>query len=310
MESTGVYWKPLFYVLEDSFEVILANARHIKHVPGRKTDVVDAEWIAKLLRTGLIPGSFIPPRPIRELRDLTRRRKKLVPDASAEKNSVQKCLEDANMKISSVASDVFGMTGHQILQALLQRKPPSPEEMSNLTQGRLRKKIPELVEALKGEVSEHHRFMIQSSLNLIEHLEGLIAPIEQRTSDQLQPYREEHELLQSIPGVSDKTASTILAEMGPDMSVFPAAGHLASWAGISPGNHESAGKKSVRTTKGNHALKVALVEAAWAASRTRKMYLSARFWRLAGKKGKKKALVAITHKIVVIAYYVLLTKQP
>ncbi|PIP48035.1 MAG: IS110 family transposase [Chloroflexi bacterium CG23_combo_of_CG06-09_8_20_14_all_45_10] len=305
VESTGVYWKPVFNILESSVKVILANARHIKNLPGRKTDVKDCEWIAKLLRCGLIEESFIPPKPIRELRDLTRYRKKLVSAATAERNRVQKILEDANIKFSSVASNVFGASGREILQALTQGE-QSPEEMAQLAKGKLRGKIPELVESLNGCLSDHHRYLLEKSLRHLEFLEEPIEELEQRIDACLEPYGEECELLQTIPGVKEQTAASLIAEIGTDMSRFPTDAHLSSWAGMSPGNNESAGKrKSGRTTKGDSSLRCTLCEAAWGASRTKNTYLSARYHRIAARRGKKRAIMALGHKILVIVYHVL-----
>jgi len=246
MESTGVYWKPIFNVLEDSFEVMLVNARHIKNVPGRKTDVKDCEWICKLLRNGLVNGSFVPDTDIRVLRDLTRYRKKLVETISSEKNRVQKVLEDANIKLSSVVSDTFGVSGSEIIEALLKGE-LTIEEMSGLTHGRLNKKKEKIREALEGYFTEHHRFMIRTLLDHIKYVEKQIELIDKQTQEKLKPYEEEYTLLQTIPGVKKQGAAAIIAEIGTDMGRFPSEEHLASWAGMSPGNNESAGKKKVDT---------------------------------------------------------------
>jgi len=242
MESTGPYWKPVFNVLEDSFEVILANARHIKNVPGRKTDVKDSEWICKLLRSGLLAASFVPPKAIRELRDLTRYRRKLTQSISAEKNRVQKVLEDANVKISSVVSDTFGVSASRMIDALMAGN-LNAESISDLAVGKLKGKKEELKKALVGNFQEHHRFMIQASLDHIESLEKIIAGLDQEIDRKLKDYHQEYELLQTIPGVKEQGAASIIAEIGADMGRFPSEGHLSSWAGMSPGNNESAGKK-------------------------------------------------------------------
>jgi transposase len=242
MESTGIYWKPVFNILEDSFEVMLVNARHIKHVPGRKTDVQDSEWLCKLLRSGLLRGSFIPPKEIRELRNLTRYKRKLVQTISAEKNRVQKVLEDANIKLSSVVSDTFGVSGSKIIDELIKGE-LTVEEMSELAKGRLKKKKGSLKEALVGHFKEHHRFMIKASLEHIKSIEKIIADIDLEIDKKLYKYREEYELLQTIPGVKEQGAASIIAEIGIEMDRFPTEGHLSSWAGMSPGNNESAGKK-------------------------------------------------------------------
>lgn len=243
MESTGIYWKPVFNILEDGFELILVNARHIKNVPGRKTDVCDSEWLCKLLRNGLVRGSFVPPKDMRELRDLTRYKRKLTQAISAEKNRVQKILEDANIKLSSVVSDTFGVSGSEIIDALMEGK-LTIEEMSELSRGRLKKKREEIREALVGNFQDHHKFMISTSLEHIKSLEGLIANIDAEIDKKLERYREEYELLQTIPGVKENGAASIIAEIGVDMERFPTEGHLSSWAGMSPGNNESAGKKN------------------------------------------------------------------
>ena len=244
MESTGIYWKPVFNILEDSFEVMLVNARHIKNVPGRKTDVQDSEWICRLLRNGLMNGSFIPPKDIRELRDLTRYRRKLTQAISAEKNRVQKVLEDATIKLSSVVSDTFGVSGSEIIEALTKGE-LSIEKMCGLLRGKLKKKEAQIKEALVGNFQEHHKFMIKASLKHIKSLEKIISGIDLRIVKKLNNYREEYKLLQTIPGVKEHGAASLIAEIGVDMDIFPTPAHLSSWAGVSPGNNESAGKKKV-----------------------------------------------------------------
>jgi transposase len=244
MESTGPYWKPVFNILEDSFEVILANARHIKNVPGRKTDVKDSEWICKLLRSGLLTASFVPPQAIRDLRDLTRYRQKLIQAVSAEKNRIQKVLEDANVKLSSVASDTFGVSAGKMVRAIISGN-VDPVSLADLAVGRLKGKKEKLKEALQGHFRNHHGFMIQASLDHIEYMEKTIAKLDQQINEKLKDYHRERELLASIPGVKEQGSSLILAEIGADMNVFPSEGHLSAWAGMSPGNNESAGKKKV-----------------------------------------------------------------
>lgn len=244
MESTGVYWKPVFNVLEATCTITLANAAHIKNLPGRKTDKKDAQWIAELHRCGLISNSFIAPREIRELRDLTRYRRKLKGYETSERNRILKVLEDANIKISTFVSDVFGKSGRLMLNAIVNGEVIDPEQVANLAIGRLRSKIPELTEALNGRVNLHHRKMIQHSLEHLEFLEKSIAELEVEMERYFAPYQKQEELLQTIPGVGVNVARVILAEIGTDMSVFPSASHLSSWAGLSPGNHESAGKKN------------------------------------------------------------------
>jgi transposase len=304
MESTGVYWKPVFNILEDSFEVILVNARHIKNVPGRKTDVKDCEWICKLLRSGLLRGSFIPPQDIRELRDLTRYRRKLIQTISAEKDRVQKILEDANIKLSSVVSDTFGVSGSEIIDELIKGE-LTIEEMSDLARTKLRKKRAKIREALVGNFQEHHKFMIKASLEHIMAIKKIIEGLNEEINKKLKRYEQEYELLQTIPGVKEGAAS-IIAEIGVDMDRFPSAEHLSSWAGMSPGNNESAGKKKpAKTTHGNKCLKTTLTESAWAASRKRGTYLKSKYESLVGRRGKKRALIAVGHKILIMCYQIL-----
>jgi transposase len=310
MESTGVYWKPVFNILEDRFEVILVNARHVKNVPGRKTDVQDSEWLCKLLRSGLVKGSFIPPRDIRELRDLTRYKRKLIQAITAEKQRVEKVLEDANIKLSSIASDTFGASGKRIIEELIKGKLRA-EEMAELSKGRLRQKREDLKEALVGEVREHHKFMIKASLRHIGAMEKILSEIERRIQQKInRHYKEEYELLQTIPGVKGE-ASILIAEMGVDMDRFPNKMHLSSWAGMSPGNNESGGKKKPgSTTYGNKCLKTMLTEFAWVASKTKDTYLRSKYHSLVGRRGKKKALVALGHKILIMCYHILKYRRP
>lgn len=242
MESTGVYWKPVFNILEGDFEVVLVNARHIKHVPGRKTDVSDSEWLCKLLRSGLVNGSFIPPKDIRELRGLTRYRKKLTQAISAEKNRVQKILEEANIKLSSVVSDTFGVSSTEIINALLEEK-LSIDEMANLARGKLKEKKDLLREALVGKITRYHIFMIRTSLKHIRSITKLTDEVDRQIGERLKPYEQEVQLLETIPGVKDQGAASIIAEIGVNMEQFPTAEHLSSWAGMSPGNNQSGGKK-------------------------------------------------------------------
>ncbi len=268
IESTGIYWRPVFHILEGTVTVLLANAYHMKQVPGRKTDLKDAQWIARLLRWGLLKPSLIPPRPIRELRDLCRYRKKLTGQVSAERNRVQKVLEDANIKLASVASDIFGVSGRAMLEALLKGE-MSPEQMANLARGLLRNKIPQLVCALEGYVSEHHRFLLSMHLEHIGYLEQAIAQLNQRIEDKIRPYQQQVELIKTNPGFDSVAAQHTFVKIGGDINLFPSERHLASWTGVCPGNNESAGKrKSGRVTKGNRWLKGVLVQAAHAASRT------------------------------------------
>jgi transposase len=306
MESTGVYWKPVYAILEGgALEIVVANAHHVKKVPGRKTDVKDAEWIADLLCHGLLRSSFVPPKPIRELRDLTRYRRKLVESQTAERNRLLKLLETSNIKLASVATDVFGVSGRLMLRALIEGK-ATTQEMANLAQKKLRKKIPELEPALEGKLEEHHRFLLRLQLDRLEAAEADLAVLEQRIQQKLQPYEAQVTLLDEIPGVDWTLAGVIIAELGVDMKVFENVSHLASWAGISPGNNESAGKrKSSRIPKGNVYLKTGLVEAATAAARTKGTYLRDKFYRLKARRGYKRAVVAVAHKILVAIYHML-----
>ncbi len=305
MESTGVYWKPVYYILEGNFELLVVNARDIKQVPGRKTDVSDAEWIAELLRHGLLRGSFVPPKPIRELRALTRHRKTLVREKARVINRIQKVLEDANIKLASVASNIMGASGRAILEALAQGA-NDPYALAELAKGSLRAKLAELEKALSGVVDPHHRFLLQQHLAHIDFLEQAIALVEAEIEERMLPFAKAVEQLMTIPGIKKQAAWTIIAEIGVDMGVFPSHKHLASWAGLCPGNNESAGKrKTGRTRKGNPWLREVLVEAAWAASRARKTYFFAQYHRLAARRGKKRALVAVAHSILVIIYHLL-----
>lgn len=305
MESTGVYWMPVYAVLEGHFELIVGNATHIKNVPGRKTDINDAQWLADLLRHGLIRRSFVPPKWQRALRDLVRYRRKLVESETAERNRLQRLLETCNIKLSSVASDVFGVSGRAMLRALIEGT-TSPEQMAQLARGRLRQKSARLVLALEGELQEHHRYLLRMQLERVERIESDIAQLDGRIDEALAPHREVLERLMQIPGVHRIGAMTIVAELGVDMSVFPTDRHAAAWAGVSPGNNESAGKRRGRAKRrGNVHLTTALVQAAFAASRKRGCYLKARFWRISVRQGKKRAAVAVAHSILVIAYHML-----
>jgi transposase len=305
MESTGVYWKPLYNLLEEAFTPLLVNAWHIKAVPGRKTDVKDCEWIAELLRHGLLRGSFVPERPQRELRELTRYRTALVRERAAEVSRLQKTLEGANIKLASVATDIMGKSGRQMLKALIAGSTDA-SEMAQLARGKLRAKIPQLEQALRGCFGAHQRFLIAQQLAHIDFLEETIEQLSAEIAERMRPLEEAIERLETIPGVGRRTAEAILAEIGPEMSRFPTYRHLASWAGMCPGNDQSGGKRrSGKTTKGNPWLRAALVEAAHAAGRTKETYLSAQYRRLATRRGKKKAAVAVGHTILVIAYCLL-----
>jgi transposase len=305
LESTGVYWKPVYHLLEGRFEILLVNAQHIKQVPGRKTDVKDCQWIAELLQHGLLKASFVPPPPIRALRDLTRQRTQLVGEKTAVANRIQKVLEDANIKLASVATDVLGASGRDMLEALCGGE-TDPEKLADLARKRLREKIPQLRLALAGRVTEHHRFLLRMHLDHLAHLEELIGRLGARVEEVLAPFAEAAGRLTTIPGVSQRVAEVVVAEIGTDMKQFPTAGHLASWAGLCPGNHESAGKrKSGRTTKGDRWLRTVLVQAAWAASRAKGTYLAAQYQQLARRRGKKRALVAVAHTLLGIIYHML-----
>jgi len=310
MESTGVYWKPVFNLLEDQFHILLVNAHHVKALPGRKTDVKDCEWIADLLAHGLVKGSFIPPEPIRDLRDLTRYRKSLIDERIREVNRLHKLLESANIKLASVATNVMGISGKDMMHALLGGE-ADPEILAELARGRLRKKIPALKQALEGRFRSHHRFMLETILAHIDFLDESIATVTEEVVSRIDPFAQTVELLCTIPGVEKRTAQVIISEIGTDMSCFPSANHLASWAGLCPGNNESAGKrKAGKTRKGDQWLRRALVEVAWAASRTKETYLSSQYHRLVARRGKKKAIVAVAHTILVAIYHILANGIP
>jgi transposase len=306
MEATGQYWKPVWYVLEGAgFQLLLVNARHVKILPGRKTDVCDAAWLAELLEHGLLRGSFVPPAPIRELRDLTRSRKRLIQAHSAECQRIQKTLEDAGIKLDSVATDVLGASGRAMLVALVAGE-RDPQALAELAKGRLRTKLPQLRQALRGRFSDHHALLVRLALAHLEHLEGTIAALDRRVDEVIAPFARARDQLDTITGVGKRAAETIIAEIGTDMTVFPTAGHLASWAGRCPGNNLTGGKRrSGKPTRGNRWLGEVLIECAWAAARSRDTYLSAQYWRLARRIGKKKAAVAVGHSILVIAWHLL-----
>lgn len=305
MESTGVYWKPVFHILEDRFKTWLVNAQHIKNVPGRKTDVKDCEWIAQLLQHGLLKPSFVPPPVIRELRDLTRHRTQLVGEKTRVANRIQKVLEDANIKLGSVATDVLGVSGRQMIEGIINRVDDS-ERLAKLARGRLKKKIPELKLALRGKVTDHHRFQLRLLLQHLDQLESLIVEVSRRVEETIAPFASTVERLTTIPGVDKRTAENLVAEIGVEMTQFPTSGHLASWAGVCPGNNRSAGKsRSGRITKGSRWLRQTLTQSAWAASHTKNTYFSSLYRRLAGRRGKKRALVALGHTILVVVYHII-----
>ena len=311
MESTGVFWKPVWNLLEDRFALMLVNARHVKQVPGRKTDVTDCDWICQLLEHGLLKASFVPDRPRRELRDLTRQRTQLLGDRARVVNRVQKTLEDANVKLASVATDITGKSGRAILDALAEGKLP-PEQMAELVHKRMEAKKPALREALAGKVTDHHRFMLKQLLEQVDHLDRMVGSFDARIEEVMSPLgREAVRRLDQVPGFDVRTGQNVLAEIGTDMSRFPSPHHLASWAGICPGNDKSAGKRrSGRTRKANRWLKAALTQAAWGASRTRRSYYSAQHRRIAARRGAKRATVAVAHALLVTAYCLLSDPRP
>jgi transposase len=305
MESTGVYWKPVFYVLEDAFTVLLVNAQHLKHVPGRKSDVQDSAWIAQLLENGLLRGSFVPPTPIRDLRDLTRYRKRQIQERTREVNRLQKVLEEAGLKLTCVVSDIMGMSGRAMVHALAGGT-TDPAAIADLARGRLRGKLPALRQALQGRFRPHHAFLLEQILAKIDFLEEVIAACSARIDDLLLPFGLMPTRLETIPGVKRRTAEVILAETGGDMTRFPTDNHLCSWGGVCPGQEESAGKRQrTRTRPGNRMLRMALIEAATAASRTKGTALSALYQRIKRHRGHKKAVVAVAHQILKIAYHIL-----
>lgn len=336
MESTGVYWHPVYNLLEGTYKVMVVNAKHIKHVPGRKTDVKDAEWIAELLSYGLLKASFVPEKPQRDMRDLTRYRTKLVQERAREVNRVQKLLEGANIKLASVATDVLGVSGRLMLEALIEGE-ADEKEMAEMAKGRMRSKIPELEKALSGIVSDHHRFMLGQQIAHIDFLDGQIAKIGQQISARLEKMSQKPQsptprkdsdkeaetedggapltwqaaidLLDTIPGVNQRSAEAILAETGIDMCQFPDDKHMTAWAGLAPGNNESGGKRySGRTRKGNQTLRTTMIQAAQAARRKKGSYASALYKRLAGRRGKKRAIVAVARSLLVSIYH-MLTRQ-
>lgn len=340
MESTGEYWKPIYNILEGNYELLLVNAQHLKHVPGRKTDVKDAEWLAECLRHGLLKASFVPERPQRVLRDLTRYRTKLVQERSRMANRLQKVLEDANIKLGSVASDVLGKSGRAMLEAMIAGEEDG-QVLADLALSKLRSKRGQLAKALTGRMTDHHRFLLTQQLQHYDFLTAQIAVLDERVEqqmaeiddqksstehgsppegsvDQEEPTKSEHlthseaiALLDTIPGVNERTAEVIIAEVGLDMGRFATHKHLAAWSGVAPGSNESAGKRySGRTKPGNKTLRAALSQAAWAAGRTKDTYLSTQFKRLVIRRGKKRAIVAVAHSIIVIAYHILSKREP
>ena len=311
MESTGSFWKPIYNLFEGTLpQVLVVNAAHIKQVPGRKTDVKDAEWIADLLRHGLLHASFIPDRPQRELRELTRYRTSLVRERAAEVNRLQKVLEGANIKLSAVATDLTGVSARAMLAELLAGNPDTAA-IAQLAQGRMREKIPQLEQALVGSFGPHQRFLVAEQLAHIDYLDGLIARVSAEVAARVAPFEDDAALIDTATGIGRRTAEAVVAEIGVDMTRFPDADHLTSWAGLAPGNNTSAGKrKSGKTRKGSPWLRATMVEAAHAAGRSRDTYLGALYHRLAGRIGKKRAAIAVARKLLVIVYHILSTHQP
>lgn len=309
MESTGVYWKPIYNILEGHLEVVVVNAQHLKGVPGRKTDVLDAEWLAECFQLGLLKASFIPPAPVRELRDLTRYRTSLIRERARTVNRLQKVLEDANIKLAAVVTDIQGVSAWAMLEAIVEGT-TDPVALADLAKGLLRKKREQLVAALSGRVKPHHRFLIAEQLSQIEYLEESIQRLSDEVAERLRPFDLAVQRLDSIPGIGRQTAEVLLAEMGWDMSRFPSDKNLASWAGMCPGNNESAGKRrNGKTRKGSRWLRHALIEAAHGAARTKNKYLKTQYHRVAAHRGKKKALVAVGHSILIISYHLLTRGQ-
>ncbi len=311
IESTGVYWKPIFNILsEENFDLMLVNAKHVKNVPGRKTDIKDSEWLCKLLKNGLLQRNFIPPEDMRNLRDLTRYRSKLISTTASEKNRIIKILETANIKLSSVLSDVFGETGSRIIEDLA-RGVTDPKELVKHIVGRVKHSKEDFVRALTGRITEHHSFLIQQALDHICDVGKIIEKIEGQIDQITSKYKTEFQLLQTVPGISSTVAAAVMAEIGVDMGQFPSDQHISSWAGLSPGSYESAGKKkSSRILPGLRSLKVMLVQAAWAASRTKGTYLGMKYRKMASRMSKKKALIAVAHTILVSIYHMIKKKEP
>jgi transposase len=310
MEATGVYWKPVWYLLEDEFELVLCNAAHVKNVPGRQTDASDAQWLCQLLEHGLLRGSFVPPKPIRELRDLTRYRKTLIKERQREANRLHKVLEDAGIKLGCVATDILGVSGRAMIEALVAGQ-GDPEALAELARGRLRAKLPALRLALEGRFSRHHARLVSHILAHIDYLDETIVSLSDEIGELVAPFEPQLELLGTITGVGRRAAECILAELGPDMTRFPTHRHCARWARISPGNNESGGKRRHGSTgAGNPWLREILIECARAASRSRDTYLKAQYLRLRRRRGDSKAIVAVAHSILVSAYYVLARNEP
>jgi transposase len=309
MESTGVYWKPVFNILESACQIIVVNARHVKQVPGRKTDKADCAWIASLLRHGLLQASFVPELEVRQLRDLCRMRTTLVRECVQVGNRLRKVLEDANIKLDSVASDALGVSGRAMIRALIEGR-DDPGELAQLARGRLRAKLPELAPALEGRVTDHHRFLLRERMRQLDFLEQQVAVFEQQIERAMPPFEWAAGLLMSMPGVDHTAACALIAEIGADMSRFASSRHLASWAGLCPGNNESAGKRrSGKSHRGNRWIKGVMTEIAWAATRTKNSYSRTQYRKLAGHRGKKRALVAVANSLLQAAWYMLTHRE-
>jgi len=305
MEATGVYWKPVWHVLEDLFDLVLANAQHVRNVPGRKSDVSDAMWLADLLAHGLIRGSFVPPAPVQEMRDLTRTRKQVVREVAQHIQRIQKTLEDANIKLGNVISNIVGTSGRAFLAALIAGE-TDPSKLAKLAHPNLKAEPKELIEALRGRATDHHRFLLKLHLQQIDSLQSAVRELEARMGEAIAPFRGQIENLKTMPGVSDTVAQVIAAEVGLDMSRFRTAGHLVSWAGLCPKMDESAGRRrSTRVRKGAPWLKTTLVTAAWAAARKKTGYFRAQFQRLKARRGPKKAILAVAASMLTAAYHML-----
>jgi len=311
MESTGVYWKPVWHVLEGAAELVLANAMQVRNLPGRKSDVSDARWLADLLAHGLIRGSVVPPTAFQDLRELTRTRSQLLAERGRHIRRIQKVLEDANVKLTEIVSDVMGVTGRALLEALMAGKPIDAALVTACRRGRMKSTTDEMVEALRGCVRSNHRFLLQMHIRQYDALTEAVGQIEPRLKGLIEPVRSDFERLTTIPGVKEATAYILLAEIGPDVSRFPTSGHLVSWAGLCPVNDESAGKRrSTALRKGRRWLKTALIQAAWPASRKTDSYLRAQFLRLRARRGPKKAIVAVAASILTAAYHILSRHVP
>jgi transposase len=305
MEATGVYWRPVWAILEDRFELMLVNARQVKQVPGRKTDIKDAQWLCQLLEAGLLKASFVPPKPIRTLRNLTRYRKAQISDRQREAARLHKILEDTGIKLDCVASDILGASGRAMLDALVSGT-TDPEVLADLAKGKLRKKIPALREALEGRFDQEHALIVSQILSHIDFLDEAIDRLSDEIEQRIAPFAPQRELLKTIPGVNQRTAEVLIAEIGVDMSAFPTPKHLASWAGVCPGNDQSAGKRrSGKTREGSKWLRATLTESALAAARTKNSYLAAQYQRLRGRRGHSKAVMAVGHSILTAAWHML-----